>query len=414
MSTFKHEPDFFVNILQESGDYTPTNYINSTTKIQEDGDSEFFFLLRKAYSYFDVKSGIENKCRKIEITILNAMRTQNTVVMSINRNSLRSVFRSDENWNTRVGFKNSEYKNIVAFLEKSGVFNILKIGDSNTPGPILLELSKKEFLDFFNDIDTAIQKENALKVWDINSKILFSKIYNTDNSCAINDQNLNIKDTSLSWGPERGPGKGLTSEKKGPPYGDASIVNSQMSNINSQISIVKRNYHYTGDLTNNNNNKIKKNSLKEEELTKIIKEETVCSPNKIKTLQNLKAGVKNTNYFELVDGFLLKDYFNELTPITKKLIESKFNEFVLNLRVGSGAVPKSITDRIKTAMGYISRYGPILKKEAYVWVIHEAFSECGENQTLKQIKKRYLDEAEVIYGNFVQEFNEQNKDGMFL
>jgi len=144
MSTQDYDPDLFVKALQDNGDFIPNSCIVGTTKIEDNNTDPFFILLKNAYKAFDFKFDMDNKCKKVQITLLNAMYTQKMGVVSFNRSVLRSVLRSDVNWSQSEGFSNDDgYSTIIAFLSKNGVFNVLKYGNKDKPGAVLIELVKK-------------------------------------------------------------------------------------------------------------------------------------------------------------------------------------------------------------------------------------------------------------------------------
>lgn len=378
MSTQNYDPDLFVKALQDNGDFIPNSCIVGTTKIEDNNTDPFFILLKNAYKAFDFKFDMDNKCKKVQITLLNAMYTQKMGVVSFNRSVLRSVLRSDVNWSQSEGFSNDDgYSTIIAFLSKNGVFNVLKYGNKDKPGAVLIELVKKEFLQFFQDVNIQKQKIDSLSVWDRNSSMITRKSKKKVDSDQRTDQSSDQAVFSSD------------------PKTDPTIYNILSTKVERQ---------------NTTSSPISEKEAEEVPLRKIIPEvkdifEKHTVPEMNEKSNIIGASVKITDYFEKIESsYVNHKAWDNLSQPHKKMVRSKFNELIKNLKVDRKSYPKDIPDRVHSCLEYISQNGPVIKKEAYELMIRESFDDVAHIPQMKQVRDKYLTALDYHYDSFTSHF----------
>jgi hypothetical protein len=146
--------DIFTTFVKEV-DFKNKMLIDSTTHIDVNTTNKFLKILKNGYDKLQDAAGIE-RFAKMSTTILNAMYTQRMPIISITCKKLREVGKKDRNWK-KFTLDHNIYTSFINYLERSGVFRILKPKRQRVA--MLVELVNPKLLEFF----TKLEIENAKK-----------------------------------------------------------------------------------------------------------------------------------------------------------------------------------------------------------------------------------------------------------
>lgn len=145
----------------DNTEYLPAICLTDVSKISESSGPFLQSLKKTGYDKFQDGVG-DDRFKKMVITILNGIYTQNRLIFGLSKRKFREMASKDLNWGPNgLEYDSKIWKRFILYITSQKIVKVLNPEVRGSNAVFLYELIQPDFVKLFNNIDKEAQKKEV-------------------------------------------------------------------------------------------------------------------------------------------------------------------------------------------------------------------------------------------------------------